>query len=138
MGGAVSHLEPGPPNNEKDRKRMAMNGGIRPGKKWPQFLAAGSGTWLVLCLMLLVLGRVQKYIADQLKVATSIRCLLLFFSSHLSLYSLPLRNKRSRAVKVCRQKSRLRYDSWFAGRQASVKRPSYFCVAGYFECGEGP
>jgi hypothetical protein len=88
MGGAVGHLELGPSNNEKDTKRMETNGGIRPGKKWPQYLAAGLGTWLILCLMLRVSGRVQKHIADQLKVTTSFHYLLLFFFSHLSLYSL--------------------------------------------------
>jgi hypothetical protein len=80
MGGAVGHIETGPSNNEKDWKRMEENGGISPGKKWPQYLAATLGTWLFLCLMLRVPGRIQKYIAHQLKVAISYRYLLLFFS----------------------------------------------------------
>jgi hypothetical protein len=93
VGGAVEHLEPGPLRNEKDRKRMEENGGIRPGKGWPQYLAATLGTWLTLCLTLRVPDRVQIYVADQLKVAISFRSLLSLFFSHLSLHSVPLRNK---------------------------------------------
>lgn len=31
-------------NNEREKKRMQQNGGFRPGKKWPQFMAASLGT----------------------------------------------------------------------------------------------
>jgi hypothetical protein len=58
---AMGHLEQCPSNNEKDRKRMENNGGIRPGKKWPQYLAASLGTWLILCLTVRAPGRVQIY-----------------------------------------------------------------------------
>jgi hypothetical protein len=33
-----------PDDNEKEKKRMENNGGIRPGRKWPQYLAASLGT----------------------------------------------------------------------------------------------
>jgi hypothetical protein len=87
-GGSVEHLESNPSNNEKERKRLEKNGGIRPGKEWPQYLAASLGRWLFLCLMFQVLNRVQKNIAEQLKVATPSRYFLLFSLSNLPLYSL--------------------------------------------------
>jgi hypothetical protein len=84
LDGAVEHLETGPSNNEKERKRMEKNGGIRPGKEWPQYLAASLGRWLLLCLMLRVLDRVQKYIAEQLKVATPRYIFIVVFVSSFS------------------------------------------------------
>jgi hypothetical protein len=51
VGGAADCLEKGPPISEGERKRMEENGGIRPGKKWPQYLAATLGTRLLVCLI---------------------------------------------------------------------------------------
>jgi hypothetical protein len=106
VGGAVVYLELGPWSNEKDRKRMEKNGGIRPGKKWPQYLAASLGTCLLLC------------IAEQLKVAAHFRYyyfLFVHFVSSFFPFSSFDKRKWSCAVKVCRQKLRLRYVNWFAG-----------------------
>ncbi|PNF21446.1 hypothetical protein B7P43_G13563 [Cryptotermes secundus] len=53
-GEAVGHSEPGPLRNEKDRKRLEKNGGIRPGKRWPQYLAASLanlGSFCAGCVM---------------------------------------------------------------------------------------
>ena len=33
-------------SNEKEKKKMERNGGLRPGRKWPQHLAANLGTRL--------------------------------------------------------------------------------------------
>jgi hypothetical protein len=30
-------------NNDKEKKKMEKNGGLRPGRKWPQYLAANLG-----------------------------------------------------------------------------------------------
>jgi hypothetical protein len=32
-----------PKSDEEDKKKMSKNGGLRPGKKWPQYLAANLG-----------------------------------------------------------------------------------------------
>jgi hypothetical protein len=46
--GKGDQLELGSPeNNEKEKKRIENNGGIRPGKKWPQYLAASLGKRLL-------------------------------------------------------------------------------------------
>jgi len=33
-------------SDEKEKKKMERNGGLRPGRKWPQYLAANLGTRL--------------------------------------------------------------------------------------------
>jgi hypothetical protein len=46
--GTGVQLELGRPyNSEKEKKRLENNGGIRPGKKWPQYLAASLGKRLL-------------------------------------------------------------------------------------------
>ena len=35
-----------PNSDEKEKEKMANNGGLRPGRKWPQYLAANLGTRL--------------------------------------------------------------------------------------------
>ena len=37
-------------NDGKEKKKMEKNGGLRPGRKWPQYLAANLGTSLFICL----------------------------------------------------------------------------------------
>ena len=36
-------------SDEKEKKKMEKNGGLRPGRKWPQYLAASLGTRLFIC-----------------------------------------------------------------------------------------
>ena len=36
-------------SNKKEKKKMEKNGGLRPGRKWPQYLAASLGTRLFIC-----------------------------------------------------------------------------------------
>jgi hypothetical protein len=38
-------------SDEKQKKKMEKNGGLRPGRKWPQYLAANLGTRLFICHM---------------------------------------------------------------------------------------
>lgn len=91
-GEAVGHSEPGPLRNEKDRKRLEKNGGIRPGKRWPQYLAATLGTWLIPCLMSRVPDGVQIY-RGPIECSYNFSFLAIILFLYLSLYSLPLRNK---------------------------------------------
>jgi hypothetical protein len=86
--GTVDYLQPGPTINDTDWKRMEENGGLRPGKKWPQYLAASLGTWLFLCLILRVLARVQICITKQQKgFAPFLCCSFVPFFSCFSLFS---------------------------------------------------
>jgi hypothetical protein len=43
--------EDGHYSDGKEKKKMEKNGGLRPGKKWPQYLAANLGTRLFICHM---------------------------------------------------------------------------------------
>ena len=36
-------------SDEKEKKKREKNGGLRPGRKWPQYLAANLGTRLFIC-----------------------------------------------------------------------------------------
>jgi hypothetical protein len=36
-------------SDEKEKKKMEKNGRLRPGRKWPQYLAANLGTRLFIC-----------------------------------------------------------------------------------------
>jgi len=36
-------------SNEREQKKMEKNGGLRPGRKWPQYLAANLGTKRFIC-----------------------------------------------------------------------------------------
>jgi len=36
-------------SDEKEKTEMEKNGGLRPGRKWPQYLAANLGTRLFIC-----------------------------------------------------------------------------------------
>jgi len=36
-------------SDEREQKKMEKNGGLRPGRKWPQYLAANLGTRLFIC-----------------------------------------------------------------------------------------
>jgi hypothetical protein len=50
-------------SDEKEKKIMENNGGLRPGRKWPQYLAANLGTRLFLYhISVQVPGHIQNFI----------------------------------------------------------------------------
>jgi hypothetical protein len=50
-------------SDEKVKKKMEKNGGLRPGRKWPQYLAANLGTRHFIChTYVQVLDHIQYFI----------------------------------------------------------------------------
>jgi len=51
-------------SDEREQKKMEKNGGLRPGRKWPQYLAANLGTRLFIChTCVKVPDHIQNFIA---------------------------------------------------------------------------